>query len=150
MRNYILTTLFLAAILTAGCGKDDTSGLVAQQENNLRIAGRVFETFNRHDWAGMSDLYSDPAEFKDPSFGQEIVRQTRKQIAEKYGKYAEMSPDIRDSVIATYSAGERNVIVEFVSSGTGPDGLLWTLPICTIFTIENGKITRDYTYYDTP
>ncbi|WP_262892331.1 hypothetical protein ACN9ML_07985 [Dyadobacter endophyticus] len=40
------------------------------------------------------------------------------------------------------------MIVEFISTGTAPDKSKFTLPICTIFTIENGNITQDFTYYD--
>lgn len=29
-----------------------------------------------------------------------------------------------------------------------PDNSKFTLPICTVFTIENGLITQDFTYYD--
>jgi len=39
-------------------------------------------------------------------------------------------------------------IVEFVASGTAPDGSPFELPIAAIFTIENGVITHDFTYYD--
>lgn len=117
-------------------------------EENVRIAKSVFEYFNRHDWEGMSALYTDPAEFKDPSLGQGIVKQTRAQIVQKYKGLEEMSHDVRDDLLQVYPSGDRHVIVEFVSSGTAPDGTRWTLPICTIFTIENGKITKDFTYYD--
>jgi ketosteroid isomerase-like protein len=118
------------------------------QEENIRIAKSVFEYFNQHDWEKMAALYTDPADFKDPSLGQEIVQQTRAQIVEKYKALEEMSHDVRDDIIQVYPSGDRHVIVEFISSGTAPDGTKWTLPICTIFTIENGLITKDFTYYD--
>ena len=51
-------------------------------------------------------------------------------------------------MVAVYPSGDKNVIVEFVSKGTLPDQSKFELPICTIFTIENGKITKDYTYFD--
>jgi len=117
-------------------------------EENVRIAKSVFEYFNQHDWEGMSALYTDPAEFKDPSLGQGIVKQTRAQIVQKYKGLEEMSHDVRDDLLQVYPSGDRHVIVEFVSSGTAPDGTRWILPICTIFAIENGKITKDFTYYD--
>lgn len=117
-------------------------------EENVRIAKSVFEYFNQHDWEGMAALYTDPAEFKDPSLGQGIVKQTRAQIVQKYKGLEEMSHDVRDDLLQVYPSGDRHVIVEFVSSGTAPDGTRWTLPICTIFAIENGKITKDFTYYD--
>jgi ketosteroid isomerase-like protein len=117
-------------------------------EENIRIIKSVFEYFNQHDWEKMAALYTDPAEFKDPSLGQEIVKKTRAQIVHKYRGLQEMSPDIRDDILQVYPSGDRHVIVEFVSSGTAPDGTQWTLPICTIFAIENGQVTKDFTYYD--
>ncbi len=60
----------------------------------------------------------------------------------------QLFPDIRDEIIAIYPSGDKNVIVEFISTGTGPDGSMFALPVCTIFTIENGMITKDYIYYD--
>ena len=117
-------------------------------EKNTLIAKSLFRYFNQHDWEKMAALYTDPAEFKDPSFGQEVVQQTRVQIVEKYRGLEEMSHDVRDDVLQIYPSGDKHVIVEFVSSGTAPDGTKWTLPICTIFTIENGQITKDFTYYD--
>lgn len=43
---------------------------------------------------------------------------------------------------------EKHITVESISTGTAADGSKFELPICTIFTIENGKITKDFTYYD--
>ena len=96
----------------------------------------------------MGALYSEPAEFKDPSFGIELVTQTRQNIIEKYSEVQQAIPDLWDDVLQVYASGERHVIVEFVSSGTAPNGSKWKLPICTIFTIENRLITEDYSYYD--
>ena len=118
------------------------------QEENIRIAKSVFEYFNQHDWERMASLYTDPADLKDPSLGQGIVQQTRAQIVNKYKALEEMSHDVRDDIIQVYPSGDRHVIVEFISSGTAPDGTKWTLPICTIFTVEKGLITKDFTYYD--
>jgi ketosteroid isomerase-like protein len=107
-----------------------------------------FATFNAHEWDKLAALYAEPAEFLDPSFGTEPVQQTRAQVAGKYAELAKLFPDLRDSVVAVYASGDRHVTVQFVSSGTAPDGSRFTLPICTVFTIENGLVTRDHTYYD--
>lgn len=107
-----------------------------------------FATFNAHEWDKLAALYAEPAEFLDPSFGTEPVQQTRAQISGKYAELAKMIPDLRDSVVAVYPSGDRHVTVQFISSGTAPDGSRFTLPICTVFTIENGLVTRDHTYYD--
>jgi len=114
---------------------------------NIAIVTKLYEHFNNHNWKAMAELYSDPAEFKDPSFGKDAVMQTRTEIEEKYGELESMFPDVRDDVLKVYPSGSNHVIVEFVSSA-GADSTRWTLPICTIFTIEDGLITKDYTYYD--
>lgn len=135
-------------IVVVSCTTNQNNGLSKAQEENIKIAKQVYEHFNKHDWEAMAGLYMEPAEFKDPSFGQEVVIQTHKQIVEKYKGLASVFPDIRDDIVSIYSSGDKNVVVEFVSSGTNSDGTKWKLPICTIFTIENGKISKDYNYYD--
>ena len=116
--------------------------------NNEKIVRQLYEHFNNHEWAKMASLYTETADFKDPSFGQDPVKQTREQTIKKYTELNALFKDIHDEVIAVYPSGDKHVIVEFTSSGTAPDGSKFTLPICTIFTLENGLITKDFTYYD--
>jgi ketosteroid isomerase-like protein len=146
--KYLITITFLSFLLLTSCkrGPEKAENI---SESNVSISKRVFEHFNKHEWAKMAALYSDTAEFKDPALGPEVVKQSRRQVIEKYSGMGKMFPDIRDEVINIYPSGDKNVIVEFVSSGSAPDSTKWSLPICTIFTIENGLITKDYTYYDT-
>lgn len=121
---------------------------VARAAKAESFARDYFGTFNRHEWDKLAAMYAPTAEFKDPSLGPGVVPQTREEFVKKYTGLAQTFPDVRDSVVAVYPAGEKHVVVEFVSSGTAPDGSKFTLPICTIFEIENGLITKDYTYYD--
>lgn len=93
-------------------------------------------------------MYVENAAFKDPTFGTEIVKQSKKQIIAKYSELHKTFPDIRDNIIHLYPSGPGYMIVEFISTGTAPDGSKFKLPICTVFTIKNGKIIQDYTYYD--
>lgn len=118
------------------------------QDQNMALTKQVYEYFNQHDWEKMAGLYTDPAQFKDPSFGQGIVKQTHRQTIEKYKQLETFSSDIKDDIVQIYPSGDNYVIVDFISSGTTPDGKKWTLPLCTIFTIENGQVTNDFTYYD--
>lgn len=115
---------------------------------NEALIKQYYGHFNSHRWAEMAAMYAATAQFKDPSLGPGIVTQTRKQTADKYAALASTFPNIHDEVVQVYPSGEQHVIVEFVSSGTAPDNSKFELPICTIFTIENGKITKDFTYYD--
>lgn len=143
------TNLLIAfSVITLTACNSNQSSVKRTEEQNTAIANQVYEHFNKHDWERMAELYVDPADFKDPSLGQGIVKQTRLQTIAKYGKLQEISPDIRDDVGQIYPSGGKYVIVEFISSGTTPNGTNWSLPLCTIFAIENGQIIEDFTYYD--
>lgn len=140
-----LSVIFLIGVLTVSCLKDKTTEEI---DKNIAITKRLYDHFNKHEWSKMAALYSENAEFKDPSLGTTIVKQTHKQIIDKYTELNATFPDIHDKIIQIYPSGTNHVIVEFVSTGTAPDQSKFELPICTIFTIENGKITKDFTYYD--
>ncbi|MEL7121842.1 MAG: nuclear transport factor 2 family protein [Bacteroidota bacterium] len=129
--------------------QEDTRKLLEdKQESNLALIKQYYDYFNAHDWEKMAGMYIENADFKDPSLGEGIVKQSRQETMEKYAELNAIFADIHDEVIQTYPSGENHVIVEFVSTGTAPDGSTFKLPICTIFTIENGKVTKDFTYYD--
>lgn len=109
---------------------------------------KYFALFNAHKWDEMAAMYVEKAEFKDPALGAYPVQMTRQEVATKYTELAAMFPNVNDSVVAVYVSGESQVVVEFVSQATSESGVSFSLPICTIFTFDNGLITKDYTYYD--
>ncbi len=115
---------------------------------NKALVTQYFTYFNKHDWQNMANMYTKTANFKDPSLGVGIVKQTREQIVKKYKELQAVFSDISDEVIQIYPSGNNHIIVEFVSRGTAPDGSKFELPICTIFTIENGLISKDFSYFD--
>lgn len=126
----------------------ETARTIADTGNNEKLIHHYFENFNNHDWQNLAGMYTESAEFKDPSLGQGIVKQSREQIIKKYGELSQMFPDVHDKILNVYPSGAKNIIVEFISAGTAPDKSKFELPICTVFTIENGLITKDFTYYD--
>lgn len=113
-----------------------------------KLVKQYFEHFNNHEWTKMANMYAETTDFKDPSLGQGIVKQTRQQIVDKYSALNKVFPDLHDQVIQIYPSGDQPIIVELVSSGTAPDHSKFELPICVIFTIENGLITKDFSYFD--
>ncbi|MGY0038265.1 nuclear transport factor 2 family protein [Pedobacter sp. NJ-S-72] len=119
-----------------------------EQSKNEKLIRNYFEHFNNHDWTKMANMYTEVAEFKDPSLGQQIVKKEREQTIKKYRELNQTFPDLKDKILNIYPSGEKNIIVEFISTGTAPDNSKFELPICTIFTIEDGLITKDFTYYD--
>lgn len=140
-------TLLVAAAIVA-CNNPQPQPAPSKTAGNEKLVRQFFDHFNRHDWAKMAAMYTEVADFKDPSLGTGIVKQTRQQTIDKYTEMSQVFPDIRDEIKQIYPSGDRHIVVEFISSGTAPDSSRFELPICTIFTIENSLITQDFTYYD--
>ena len=69
----------------------------------------------------MANMYAETSDFKDPSLGKEIVKQTRQQIVDKYSELNKVFPDLHYQVIQTYPSGDQPIIVELASSGTAPN-----------------------------
>jgi len=113
---------------------------------NEKIVRSMFDAFNRHDWKAMTEFYGDTASFLDPSFGTFDVKKSRIETATKYAEMQKMFPDLHDEVVTLFSQGDK-VALEFISTSMRGDQK-FTLPICTIFTIQNRKIVRDATYYN--
>jgi ketosteroid isomerase-like protein len=141
-----IALILFTTLTIVSCSNSNQKNMTTTE--NEKIVKQYFEHFNNHDWTKMASMYTETAEFKDPTLGQGVVKQTRQQIIEKYTGLSEMFPDVKDKVIQTYPSGDNHIIVEFVSSGTAPDNSKFELPICTIFTIENGLITKDFSYFD--
>lgn len=105
-----------------------------------QVAKEVFEAFNAHDWERMEALYAQDVEMMDPSI--EGIKIGKEGMT---GFYSSV-PDIHDEVKTLIAEGNM-VVVEFVSTGT-IEGQKFSLPICTVFKIENGLVVSDHTYYD--
>jgi ketosteroid isomerase-like protein len=112
------------------------------------FAQTYFDTFNRHDWKALSEYYADDATFLDPSFGAQPIKQSKADFVIKYSEMTSIFPDLKDELKSAHVVDSTTVIVEFVSSGTGPDSIRFELPICSILKLKNGKIIEDRTYYD--
>jgi len=149
---YLSRLFFVASavVIICSCNKtpqSTTTTIDNSSASQKAIIEQYFQYFNQHDWQKMSALYVESPEMKDPAYGLTTVKMTREEIVKKYTALQQAIPDVRDSIVSMYYAND-NVIVEFESMGTSPDGSKFSLPICTIFEIKNGKITKDFTYYD--
>jgi ketosteroid isomerase-like protein len=144
MRKIIIV---VAVFIFISCNNQNQSKMIDTNRNE-KLIKQYFDYFNNHDWKKMSEMYIETAEFKDPSFGKGIVKQSRKQTEDKYAELNKIFPDLHDKIVQIYPSGENHIIVEFISTGTAPDNSKLELPICTVFTIDNGLITKDFTYFD--
>ena len=119
-------------------------------ENNIEIAKKSFAAFNALNWEKQASYFSDTCKYLDPSYGDTHVVKSRTEKIEKYRKMEEMSPDIKDEITSIFGVGEK-VVIQFISSGTAKTkqgDYKWSLPICCVFTIQNGLIVKDETYYN--
>ncbi|MBC9933275.1 nuclear transport factor 2 family protein [Chitinophaga qingshengii] len=124
-------------------------GKISLANPHVQVVKDMFEAFNAHDWPKMAACYADTARFLDPEHGADMVTLTRAQMVKKYQELQRQFPDVQDDVQTIY--GDKNhITVEFVSTATGEGGKKWRLPICVVFTVENGKIIQDRTYYHEP
>lgn len=135
----------ITLVTLLSCNQKQSNMTPTQHE---KIVTQYFTHFNNHAWSKLAAMYADTVECKDPTLGQGIVKQTGKQLADKYEALQGHFTNLKDEVIQLYPSGDKHVIVEFISSGSAADGSSFTLPICTILKIENGLITKDFTYYD--
>ncbi|MEJ1241125.1 nuclear transport factor 2 family protein [Chryseolinea sp. T2] len=136
--------LITVVMMIAGCREQQQ---VESPDTNKETALAMFDAFNKHDWQKMADYYAEGADFLDPSLGKSFVKQSHKEIVDKYQGMQQMFPDIKDEVTSVHVDGEA-VIVQFTSHGTMDGGTSFSLPIITVLTFDDGLITRDATYYD--
>jgi limonene-1,2-epoxide hydrolase len=150
MKRTLLTIISLL-IITA-CNQQNIGNDMKEEKTmenkNIQLVNQYFQHFNDHNWSEMANMYIPNPQFKDPTLGKDIITLSRDEITAKYSELNSIFLDIHDEIINIYPSGEKFVIVEFVSTGTDGDGNKFELPICTIFEIKNGKITKDFTYFD--
>lgn len=148
LKQVFVAALFITAI---ACNNSSETKIAPTTPDNAyankAIIEQYYQHFNNHDWQKMADMYVDSPEMKDPAYGIKNVTMSKADIIKKYAELQGMIPDVHDSIVRMYNSGD-NVIVEFESTGTAPDKSKFVLPICTVFEIKNGKITKDLTYYD--
>ena len=144
MKKLIMSFTLIISLLS--CNNQQPSKNINQV--NTQLIERYFTHFNNHDWPKMAAMYVETAEFKDPSLGKGIIKQTRAEVVKKYSDLNQMFPNLTDNIVSIYPSDSNHIVVEFISRGTGLDKSAFELPICTIFTLENGLITKDFTYYD--
>jgi ketosteroid isomerase-like protein len=142
MKTFITSLLLLCSAIA--CNNHAKKAVVTEQEAFIKA---YFELFNQHKWKQLASLYAPQVQIKDPAFGTQTIIMQPSEILKKYEALQQMVPDVKDSVTTIYPSGN-GCIVEFTSTGTDVSGKKFSLPICTIMTIENGKLVADLTYYD--
>jgi ketosteroid isomerase-like protein len=142
MKTFIISLLLLCS--ATACNNNAKKEVATEQEAFIKA---YFALFNQHKWEQLANLYAPQVQIKDPAYGTHTITMQPPEILKKYKELQQMVPDVKDSVTTIYSSGN-SCIVAFTSTGTDANGKKFSLPICTIMTIEKGKLTADLTYYD--
>jgi predicted SnoaL-like aldol condensation-catalyzing enzyme len=134
------TSLYMsAALLLLACSSPDSS--TTQTETETRgIAAAVYDAFNEHDWDKMESLYADSVDLQDPAYPG--GKKGKAGMTDFYRTVPDIYDDVQNILVQGNVA-----VVEFVSTGT-INGQKFSLPICSVMTIENKLVVRDNTYYD--
>src|SRR4051812_46879619 len=67
--------LFVIAFVLVSC--NNPTQQTKRSTDNEKLVQQYFEYFNKHDFVKMANMYAETADFKDPSLGAGIVKQTR-------------------------------------------------------------------------
>lgn len=145
MKKNLIYALCASVILT-GCVMESSYDQ-RTTDNNKELVRDVFKAFNKQDFKLMASYYADTAKFLDPSSGKYVVQQSHDQTAVRYNAMAATLPGLKDS-ITSITASQNKVVTEFISTGSSADGKSFSLPVCTVFEIENGKILSNATYHN--
>jgi ketosteroid isomerase-like protein len=130
-------SICLGVVLLSACATPATN---SDADETRKIAIAVFEAFNAHDWEKMESLYADSVRLQDPAYPGGKTGKTG--MTEFYRSVVDIRDDVKHITV------QHNVaVVEFVSTGTF-NGQKFSLPICSVLTIENGLVAEDRTYYD--
>jgi ketosteroid isomerase-like protein len=132
-------SFYLGVVMLSACGIANSPADNVESETH-RIATAVFEAFNAHDWEKMESLYADSVKLEDPAYPG--GKTGRDQMTDFYRSI----PDIHDAV-QKIVIQDNVAVVEFVSTGT-MNGQSFSLPICSVLTVEGGLVVEDHTYYD--
>ncbi len=134
----------LVMILSAGSFAGET---VASDFSRSTKAVRLkFEAFNRHDVAAIEAIYAPNAVLHSPDYPE---LRGNSAIAGTYRQLFDAIPDAADTV-QELGYFENKVYAQFVLSGhvkSAPDKLV-TVRIMSVYTIRDGRIVDDSTYYD--
>ncbi|MDE0854906.1 MAG: nuclear transport factor 2 family protein [Nevskia sp.] len=105
-----------------------------------------FAAFDRHDVSAIQGYYADDAILRSPD-NPELAGNA--PIADVYRHIFDAIPDARDE-IRSFDQSADKVFVQFVMSGhfKGAADQPVKLRIMSIYTVRDGRIVEDSTYYD--
>lgn len=141
----LLPVCLIISILVTACGNP-----------NKQIIEDHFNALNRHNIKLLLKDY-DP-NVQVTSSGWVGVHVGTREMMFDYGRYFHETPDLKYDIENVYFSGDSIATVEYTTAGTvtnaakdtplGIVGKRYILNNCTIFTIRNGRVVKENTYFD--
>ena len=143
-----MKTAYLIALVCSASCLLSTSGLADTDANarNLDTVRQKFAAFNRHDATAIQDIYATDAVLHSPDYP---ALTGNGKIADTYRGIFAGVPDAVDNVQNLDAVGDR-VYAQFIMTGhfQGAADKPISARIMSIYTVKDGHITEDETYYD--
>jgi hypothetical protein len=131
----VLWVLVLGSLLTS-CRQTDPTTLEQIQYHNSQLVKQLQRCLNQQNRAGLSQLFAEQVRCKDQTTHFEEMILPRQQVLTFYQPPDDAPPFLE--ITQLYPANGHQVVAEARLRGKGA--------VCLIYTIEQGKITRQYTY----
>lgn len=145
LKTSFLPVCLLLSLLVTACGN-----------NNKKIIEHHFNALNRHNIKMLIEDY-DP-QVRVTSSGWDGIHIGTREMMFDYGRYFHETPDLKYDIENVYFSGDSIVTVEYTTSGTVTNvdkstplsivGKKYVLNNCTIFTIRDGRVVKENTYFD--
>jgi len=122
------------------------SGASRAEHRSVALIREKFEAFNRHDVEAIGKSYASTATLHSPDYPSLVGNEP---IADTYRKLFAAVPDAKDD-LETLEDSANHVYAQFVMSGhlMGAQDKPINVRIVSIYTVKDGRIVEDATYYD--
>jgi hypothetical protein len=140
-----IASLFIVCLCWGLAGENSAVASRSDSRPSEVVRGK-FTAFNQHDVGAIEAIYARGATLNSPDYS-DLVGNTA--IADTYRRLFDSIPDAKDNIQVLESVG-KHVYVQFVLSGhwNGIQDKPIGVRIMAVYTIENGRIIEDATYYD--
>lgn len=130
------------------CGLASAPMLAATHRNPdpLDVVRQKFVAFDKHDVSAIEKIYAADAVLHSPDYP---ALSGGAPIADTYRHLFEAIPDAKDNLVSLDHVGDK-VYAQFVLTGhfKGADDKTIRVPIMSVYTVRDGHIVVDSTYYD--
>jgi limonene-1,2-epoxide hydrolase len=139
-------TRFLLVCLCWTLAGEKSHAAPQNEFSPLEVVRSKFAAFNQHDAHAIEEIYAGAATLNSPDYNNLVGN---KAIADTYRKLFDSIPDAKDNIERLESVDKR-VYVQFTLTGhwNGMQDKPIGIRIMAIYTVEDGRIIEDATYYD--